>query len=48
MQEIRLRWFGYIERRNRDDVDKRILRLNITGKRLRGTRGSSKRMSRRT
>lgn len=37
MQRSRLRWFGHTKKRDNDDVGKKILRLELPGKRPRGS-----------
>ena len=36
LREKRLRWFGYVERRDKDDATRKILQMTVDGKRIRG------------
>ena len=37
-REARLRWFGHVQRRDSEDIGRKMLRLELPGKRPRGSR----------
>ena len=38
LREKRLRWFGHVQRRDKDDGTRKILQMTVDGKRNRGRR----------
>ena len=36
LREKRLRWFGHVQRRDKDDATRKILQMTVDGKRKRG------------
>ena len=36
LREKRLRWFGHVQRRDKDDATRKILQMTVDGKRNRG------------
>ena len=37
LREKRLRWFGHVQRRDKDDATRKILQMTVDGERNRGT-----------